>query len=171
MTVRISSDKDVRYAARALMRLGFQFSHFRHGGKAHAVFLHATHGEISLPESPSDRNWLRAHRRELARLMGVTVGELEARIVGQAKIGKRTAGPRPGRKRNRPPRSLRHLTDVSQPGPEPAPAAEPVPVEPAPVWRPEDPISPARRRAWRERAEELARLNAEERLRPRRAAA
>lgn len=150
------------------MRLGFQFTHFR--GRSHPVFLHATYGEIGLPDTPGDRNWLRAHRRELARLMGVTVGELEARIVGQAKIGKRSTAPRPaGRQRNRPPRARRHLAPAPDPQQRPEPAAKPV--VPAPVWAGTDPITDERRRVWRERAEELARLNAEERLRPRRAAA
>jgi hypothetical protein len=52
------------------------------------------------------------------------------------------------------------------------PAQAPAPAVPARVetFAPSDPICPARRDLWRRRAEELARLNAEERLRPRRAA-
>lgn len=51
----------------------------------------------------------------------------------------------------------------------PAPPPKPEP-EPVPVWTATDPITDERRAAWRRNAAELARLNAEERLRPRRAA-
>lgn len=169
MTVRVSADKDVRYAARVLIRLGFQFTGF---SNSHPLFEHPAYGQIGLPDTPGDRNWLHAHRRQLARLMGLSIAELEARIVGQAKIGKRSAtAKRPGRSRRRAPRALRHLTEVPRVEPARVPAPTPARVVPARAWAGTDPITEERRDQWRRHAEELARLNAEERLRPGRAAA
>lgn len=164
MTVRVSADKDVRYAARVLRRLGFEFIGF---SNSHPIFEHRVYGTLGLPDTPGDRNWLRSHRRDLARLMGVTVAELEARIVGQARIGKRNASTkRPGRQRRRPPRAMRHLAAV----PPAQDQSEPVHVVPAPVWMASDPISDERREWWRRKADELARLNAQARCNSRRAA-
>lgn len=160
MTVRVSADKDVRYAARILRRFGFEFIGF---SNSHPIFEHAAYGTIGLPDTPGDRNWLHAHRRDLARRMGITVAELEARIIGQARIGKRSASSkRPGRARSRPPRAMRHL--VAVPAPQIVAAPEPEP-EPAPAWTAFDPITDERREWWRRKAAELERLNAEARHR------
>ena len=89
----------------------------------------------------------------------------------ETKVSRReSTEPRKRRKRiRRKPSRTRVLTLV--PPPAPAPGASERPPEPVRVWEPTDPITAARRDQWRRHAEELARLNAEERLRPRRAAA
>lgn len=79
--LRVSADKEVRREARTLTRLGFTLSHRSHGGKGHPVYTHPDWGRIQLASTPSDRNWVHAHRRRLAGLLGVTVPELRARLA------------------------------------------------------------------------------------------
>jgi hypothetical protein len=63
--LRVSADKEVRREARTLTRLGFTLSHRSHGGKGHPVYTHPRYGRIGLASTPSDRNWVHAHRRQL----------------------------------------------------------------------------------------------------------
>lgn len=99
---RISSNKDVRKEAKVLERLGFAFKGRTSSG--HPRFIHpAYEGEIHLPAGRASHRWLVIHRSNVASLMGLTSGELDARIEGRrpggGPIKANPAGP--GRKSNK----------------------------------------------------------------------
>lgn len=151
---RIAGRKDVREEAAILARLGFRYQGTNNAG--HHVFDHRQHGEIVMANSPSAFHWRRSHRRQVAKVMGITAQDLACLIHGQATLGKRKAQPK--RTRRRRSVALRHLRVAPETIAVPErPAPKPAPVVTA--FDPCDPISGSRRDQWAALQAENVRAN------------
>lgn len=99
---RLSPDRTVREEITILQRLGFEYLGTNAGG--HLLFEHPVHGVLR-PMSCTPRNpmtWRRAHRVEVARLMGMNLWQFERLLAGQAPTKRRRAKGKRPRSRKQP---------------------------------------------------------------------
>lgn len=89
-------NSEVREEMRLLSKVGWR--RIGHTGGDHQAIEHPEYGRWTLPSSPSDHRWRKNQRRDIARLMGRTLRDLEIEM-GVASAS-RTNGARPKRERN-----------------------------------------------------------------------